>query len=376
MNSIPIFSVKYGLQFPRPDRLNLKSLINTPKLSREDERWISALVSTYGLSLLSPAKKLETNGRSYNWILMTNSGKKILKKYKPSVEAEQIIQEHAILSQLALIQFPVPHLNKNVHGETLTDIGDSRFALFDYMDGYFQYHEQIYFPSQASTFIELAAISLATLHEALRDFIPVGKNPNGFASKEGPRWRGLNWYLEQLAINKQQTQDQLKDNQRPDLDMLLSRGTWIENRLAVLDETLTVAPLDRVIIHGDYGPYNLMFKNGSPVVMIDFELARLDWRLTDLATSMNTFARNRLGFQQKKMHHFLQAYQETSKVETEQLNYLPDVWEYLSLRRLIVCWSRGLETGQKKWLVEALDRMRIIDWITTHKNDIQKLVIR
>jgi Ser/Thr protein kinase RdoA (MazF antagonist) len=111
-------------------------------------------------------------------------------------------------------------------------------------------------------------------------------------------------------------------------------------------------------------------------VMIDFELARLDWRLTDLATSMNTFARNRLGFQQKKMHHFLQAYQETSKVETEQLNYLPDVWEYLSLRRLIVCWSRGLETGQKKWLVEALDRMRIIDWITTHKNDIQKLVIR
>ena len=307
---------------------------------------------------------------------MTNSGKKILKKYKTSVEAEQIIHEHAILSQLALIQFPVPRLNKNVHGGTLTDIGDSQFALFDYLDGYFQYHEQIYFPSRANTFIELAAISLATLHEALSDFIPVGKNPNGFASKEGPRWRGLNWYLEQLAVNRQQTQGQSKGNRRLELDTLVNRGRWIENRLAVLDETLATASLDRVIIHGDYGPYNLMFKNGSPVVMIDFELARLDWRLTDLATSMNTFARNRLGFQQKKMRRFIQAYQGVSNVRAEQLDYLPIVWEYLSLRRLIVCWSRALETGQKKWLVEALDRMQIIDWIATHKNDIQKLVIR
>jgi Ser/Thr protein kinase RdoA (MazF antagonist) len=156
MNSIPIFWVKPGLQLPRPDRLNLKSLLTTHKLSGEDEEWISALVSTYGLSLLKPAKKVETNGRSNNWVLITNNGKKILKRYKPSVEAEQILHEHAILSQLAQIQFPAPRLNKNLHGETLTIIENSRFALFDYLDGYFQYHEQIYFPNQTNTFLELA----------------------------------------------------------------------------------------------------------------------------------------------------------------------------------------------------------------------------
>jgi Ser/Thr protein kinase RdoA (MazF antagonist) len=376
MNSMPIFSVKPGLQFPRPDRLNLKSLFTTDKLSRDDEQRISALVSAYGLSLLNPAKKVETNGRSNNWILITNAGKKILKKYKPSVEAEQILHEHAILTQLALIQFPAPHLNKNLHGETLTDIGNGRFALFDYLDGYFQYHEQIYFPSQTNTFLELAAISLASLHKALHDFTPVGKNPNGFISKEGPRWLGLDWYLEQLAANKQQTQERLKGNPGYELNLIHSRGEWIEKRLTALDEQLTSAPLERVIIHGDYGPYNLLFKHGSPVVIIDFELARLDWRLTDLATSMNMFARTRLGFQQKKMRHFIQAYQNASNVSAEQLDYLPIVWEYLSLRRLIVCWSRALETGQKKWLVEALDRMRMIDWITIHKDDILKLVTR
>lgn len=373
---MPIFWVKPGLQFPRPDRLNLKSLLSNPKLSREDQRWISVLVSAYGLSLLSPARRVEANGRSNNWILNTNAGKKILKKYKASVEAEQILHEHAILSELALIEFPAPRLNKNVHGGTLTDIGDSRFALFDYLDGYFHYHEQIYFPSQTSRFIELAALSLATLHDALRDFTPNGKNPNGFISKEGRRWRDLSWYLERLEGNKQQTQDRLKDNHGHELSVLLSRGTSIEDRLAVLDETLTAAPLDRVIIHGDYGPYNLMFKNGNPVVMIDFELARLDWRLTDLATSMNMFTRNRLGFQQRKMRKFIQAYQSASNVRAEQLNSLPTVWEYMSLRRLIVCWSRALETGQKKWLVEALDRMWIVDWITTHESDILKLVTR
>jgi Ser/Thr protein kinase RdoA (MazF antagonist) len=373
---MPIFWVKPGLQLPRLDHLNFKSLITPNKLSREDEQWIAMIVSVYGVSLLKPVKKVGTDGRSNNWVLITNEGKKILKKYKPSVEAEQILQEHDILSQLAVLQFPAPRLNKNLHGETLTIIENSRFTLFDYLDGYFQYHEQIYFPSQTNTFLEFAARSLASLHEALRDFIPTGKNPNGFISKEGLRWLGLGWYLEQLATNRQRTQDRLKGNSSDELSVIYGRGTWIEDRLTMLDEILTAAPLDRVIIHGDYGPYNLLFKHGSPVVIIDFELARLDWRLTDLATSMNMFTRNRLGFQQNKMRHFIQAYQSASNVGAEQLDYLPAVWEYLSLRRLVVCWSRVLETGQKKWLTEALDRIQMIDWITTHKIDIMKLVIR
>lgn len=376
MNSMPIFWVKPGLQLPRLDRLNLKSLFTTPKLSEEDEQWVSAHTSAYGLSLLRPARRVETDGRSNNWILITNKGKKILKRYKPSVAAEQIIHEHAILSQLELIQFPAPRLNKNLRGETLTDIENSRFALFDYLDGYFHYHEQIYFPSQTNTFLELAALSLASLHEALRDFTPVGKNPNGFISKEDSRWLGLNWYLERLTFNKQQTQESLKSNPGSEFRAVQSRGTWMEDRLSVLEEILMTAPLERVIIHGDYGPYNLLFKHGSPVVMIDFELARLDWRLTDLATSMNMFTRNRLGFQQKKMSRFLQVYQIASNLRAEQLAYLPTVWEYLSIRRLIVCWNRALETGQKKWLAEALDRMQIIDWITIHKDDMLKLVTR
>ena len=376
MNSVPTLWVKPGLQFPRPDRWNLKSLFNGYKLSAVDNQWVSTLITAYGLSLLVPPKNMGTNGRSNNWLLTTNKGTKILKKYKSTVEAEHIRHEHSILSQLALLQFPSPSLNRNLHGETLIEIEKGRFALFDYLDGYFQYHQQIYFPSQTSTFLEFAAISLASLHEALRDFTPVGKNPNGFVSKEGPRWRGLNWYLEQLALNKQKTQGRGKDTLRSELSRINSRGSWIKNRLIELEEMLTTAPLERVIIHGDYGPYNLLFKNGNPVVMIDFELARLDWRLTDLATSMNTFARNRLGFQQKKMRQFIHAYQSTSKISHEQLDYLPIVWEYLSLRRLIVCWSRALETGQKKWLVEARDRMHMINWISIHKDDIRKLVAR
>ena len=176
--------------------------------------------------------------------------------------------------------------------------------------------------------------------------------------------------------SKQQTSQQLKVNPEHELNILHRRGRWIENRLTELEEILTAAPLDRVIIHGDYGPYNLLFKNGSPVVVIDFELARLDWRLTDLAYSMITFTRNRLGFQQKKMRQFIQAYQSASKLEAEQLDYLPLVWEYLSLRRLTVCWRRALDTGQKSWLVEALDRLQMIDWIAVHKDDMLKMITR
>ena len=376
MNSMPIFWSQPGLQLPRPDRLNIKALFSRETLSRDEDGWISALVSTYGLSLLHPARKVETNGRSHNWHLITNGGQKILKMYKSSVEAEHILHEHSILSQLALIQFPAPRINRNLHGETLIESKDRQLALFDYLDDYFHYHERIYFPSQTKAFLTLAAMSLAALHEALPGFTPTGKNPNGFISEEGSRYRGLSWYAGQLAVNAQQSRERSMERSGHELTAIHSRRQWIEDRLTALDEMLMAAPLERVIIHGDYGPYNLLFKNGSPVVIIDFELARLDWRLTDLAASMSTFARNRLGFQQTKMRHFIQVYQRASRVSAEQLDYLPAVWEYLSLRRLIVCWSRALETGQKKWLVEALDRLRMIDWIASHTQSMLKMVAR
>ena len=36
------------------------------------------------------------------------------------------------------------------------------------------------------------------------------------------------------------------------------------------------------MIHGDFGIHNLAFRRDGTVVVFDFELARLEWRLVDL----------------------------------------------------------------------------------------------
>ena len=249
MNSMPIFWHKPGLQLPRPDRLNLKSRFTSSKPGDEDYQWISTLTSTYGISLLCPAQKMGTNGRSQNWIFVTNSGKtlsrSISRRWMLTISSMSIPEIFTCLFSNSRAR---PDKN---HGETLIEIGNSRFALFDYLDGYFQFHEQIYFPSRASTFLALAAVSRPPF---MGPFVisHLLEESNGFLSKHGPRWRDLKWYREQLAVNKIQTFERLKESPQRALTVIHSRAGWIEDRLTELDEILAAAPLERVIIHGDY----------------------------------------------------------------------------------------------------------------------------
>ncbi|HEX2980939.1 MAG TPA: phosphotransferase [Anaerolineaceae bacterium] len=368
MSTIPTFTIRPALQLPRPDRIAWKSLWGYPRsLTSEQALPLASLVERYGLSLTHSVREMGDAGRSHNWLLETGSGKKVLKSYKEAVDREQIIQEHSILAQLADRRFPAPRLVAARGGETWVEEQGAHYALFDYLEGYYQFHKQLFVPNQTRAFLRTAGAALASLHQTLRDFEPTGKNPNGFISVEGPRWRGLEWFLGKLKTS-QETNRRQRDNCSDDVHgELVNRSPWIEERLAQLEESLQHAPLTRVIIHGDYGPYNLLLKPGSPVVILDFELARVDWRLTDLAFSMMTFARNRLGFQLEKFRVFLQGYQETGAIPPEELRYLPLVCEYLSLRRAIVCWFRSLGTEQEKWLSEAIDRLSIVDWIREHQ---------
>ncbi|MHC4159526.1 MAG: phosphotransferase enzyme family protein, partial [Planctomycetota bacterium] len=129
----------------------------------------------------------------------------------------------------------------------------------------------------------------------------------------------------------------------------------------------------RLIIHGDYGPYNLFFKRGVPVVVLDFELARSDWRLTDLAKSLSYFAKNRLGLNIQKMKQFLGAYQTYCPVAADELRFLPTVWQFLTLRRLVVCWSRYCNTGSKNWLLEAQHNLNLNSFLMVNQDRLYNL---
>jgi Ser/Thr protein kinase RdoA (MazF antagonist) len=238
--------------------------------------------------------------------------------------------------------------------------------LFDYLEGYFQYHQYIFNASQTGQFVSLCGQALGVLHRVLEDFEPAGCNPNGFQSRHGPRWRELPWFLGRL--HQVRAFNQISEVWLPlKTSEVWEQGDWLEERLEELDERLTTADLPRLIIHGDYGPYNVFFKRGAPVLILDFELSRLDWRLTDLANALYFFAIGRSGFSFSRFEQFIQGYTDTNPVEGDEFRFLPEVWQYLLLRRIIVCWHRSTEGEGGQWLMEAQRKLKLAHWIDDHR---------
>jgi Ser/Thr protein kinase RdoA (MazF antagonist) len=364
----PIFQTSH-LAVPRPDRLYRRfAFQRRPSAVAAD--LLRHIVGEYGLELRAAGEIPGGPGRSDNLICVTSAGKKMLKRYKQTVEPDAIRHEHSILTYLARVDFPAPRLASTADGETLVSRNGGHYALFDVLEGYFQYHDYFHLPAQTQRFIAASGAALGSLHETLRHFTPEGRNPNGFVARRGERWRSLEWYIARLDHCGLEAPD-LHAEDAPKLRRMLSQHAGsVEETLRLLDGRLRAAAPPCLIVHGDYGPYNLFFKRGAPVVILDFELARLDWRLTDLATALPSFARSRLGFSFRKMNCFLAGYRARCPIELDELMLLPDVWRFLTLRRLIVCWRRFCETRVSRWLDEAQQRLDLARWLIEHQQDL------
>jgi Ser/Thr protein kinase RdoA (MazF antagonist) len=106
------------------------------------------------------------------------------------------------------------------------------------------------------------------------------------------------------------------------------------------------------VIHGDFGPYNLLVRRGHPVVMADFELARNDWRLVDVVTALPRFARSRMGFSRYRAEALLRGYRSVDPEIDAELPYAPSLLEFLQLRFAAVSLERSTTDGGRS-LVRA-----------------------
>ena len=362
----PILHLSPFRSLPRPDRF-YANLASRKELVGDDEQVLEAILPEYDLRALKTSAAPGVGGRSDRFILNTTTGLKFLKRYKRTYEAEAVVHEHSIINYLADVNFPAPRLAHTVSGDTMVRRNGRSYALFDYLEGYFQYHNYLFLPSQTRQFISAAGEALGALHYTLKTFTPVGTNPNGFVSRTGGRCRELTWFTDKIKWCRKQIPRLQADGEHFMGNMLADNNLWVEQRLQSLDATLETAGLPRLIIHGDYGPYNLMFKRGAPVVIVDYELARLDWPLTDLAKSLSTFAQSRFGFNFNKAALFLQAYQKSGSVGRGEQRQLPTVWQFLTLRRLVVCWDRYCRTQDKRWQLESKRRLELFHWLEDKK---------
>jgi Ser/Thr protein kinase RdoA (MazF antagonist) len=96
-------------------------------------------------------------------------------------------------------------------------------------------------------------------------------------------------------------------------------------------------------------------------VVVDFELARLDWRMVDLAIVLPRIAAGGIGFDMERARQFLAAYRQRSETTQVELRRIPDVLAYLSMDRAVVAWGRERDGIPGDWGAEARQRVMLAE---------------
>jgi Ser/Thr protein kinase RdoA (MazF antagonist) len=213
----------------------------------------------------------------------------------------------------------------------------------------------------------VAGQTLATLHQQLRGFLPDGGHHLGFKSYVEDRHRHLAWHkvkIEELEARSSRLDD---PQDRAHADWLVEKSQFIFEELQRLDELLSGAALPRLIIHGDYGFHNIIFRASGLATPVDFELARLEWRLSDLVSCLTKFRFGNGAYDFESLQRFMGAYQSVFPLSDLEWGLFPQVWRFYKLMGAVQYWSSYFETGgPARKLVSARDAIDQADWANSH----------
>jgi len=341
----------------RPDRALARLRIR--RSGAIPRRQLNEVLDRYGLAASGRAHTLSAPGaRGATVRLMTSGGDVVVKRYKDGVEPSALAIEQAVLSALAEKEFFVPRLRRTSDGSTSVTLDGTSFAISDAIRGYRHPHELMMAPADRRQLESIAGRLLAELHVSLEDVDVPPSATLGFAPGKGQRVRDVDWYTTRLA----------------DAPAPRRVRAWVHASLWQLWETLEAERLPITIIHGDYGPYNLLVRAGSVPIIVDFELARRDWRLVDLASGIAWFARRRRSFDFAAARRFLDAYRIASGASGDELARIPEVAAFLTLQRAVIAWSRAQKASLLDWDATARERILVAEDLLAGRHALNAVV--
>ncbi len=355
LSSVPIIHI------PRPGSwsLNRNAARRSPDI---DQSTLDRLLSLYRLQLEADPRNMPNARRNQNLTALTTRGKVVVKRYRADWKSETIDFEHSILNRLAETGFPAPRLIPTPDGNTRVQVDGRTYCLFGFLPGR-NYSGSFLLRPQRVRMMATAGATLARLHRQLQGFLPSGRHHLGFADYSGERWRGSAWFREQLAeldLRSRQLADPL---QRSLSDWLISRQQAVLADIAGIGGKLAGAPLTRLIIHGDYGLHNLLYQSLDRAVPVDFELARIEWRLSDLVSVVGKFRFTSGSYDLDSITRFLRAYHSEFPIPAEEWQWMPRVWKYYKLTKAVQYWLSFFETnGPARKLESARDEILQADW--------------
>jgi Ser/Thr protein kinase RdoA (MazF antagonist) len=358
---------------PRYSRIN--QYINS-RISRLqiEEGTIRQIAKEFDLVLRGKPVNLPFGRRGSNVSIVTSNGKKVIRRYRQKWKISTINYEHSILSKLADLDFPAPRLNRTSDSRSLITVNGDHYALFDFAGGK-NYSSTYLIRSQRLMLLENAAKTLADLHRSMDRFVPEGQHHLGFHGLSGDYIRDLEWQQQKLCELSEKSQELLASDDGPILEWLISKHENVMELLIHLDRELHGCNLHRVVIHGDYGLHNILFHESGKITPLDFELARIEWRLTDFLISFLRFRKRNGGFDFGLIERFIRSYHLRNPIDPHEWSLFPKVWQYNLLQFSIQYWNSYFEGAKNPVRLElARDTILQSGWGLEQSNRLVNLI--
>lgn len=370
-NNSPFITTKKIIAFPRPGRLKDQFKSQTRSLDI-DQELIDFILARYGLELVGRSRNLPNARRNTNLIIDTTTGKKVLKNYRTDWKQSTIKFEHSILHRLAEVDFPAPRLVLTQTGSSWIHKDGHNYCLFDFIPGT-NYSSSFLFRSHRVRMMATAGRTLAALHQQLIGFQPEGHHHQGFKSLDQERIRNKSWNERKIEELIQLSRKISEPQDKQLADWLVHRSDEILRNLIELGQELEQAGLERLIIHGDYGLHNLIYTDLDHAVPVDYELARIEWRMSELVSIISKFRYKDGRFDFVSMVQFLHAYQREFPISNEEWDIFPKVWKYYKMMKAVQYWMSYFETnGPVRKLYSSRDEIDFSDWALENPNRISE----
>lgn len=259
------------------------------------------VLSNYDLGVVAAVQEFRRGSRrSPKLLVKCDHGLLILKRLAPGRDdAPRIAFAHEVQRVLIGAGFPLPRLASTRAGRTLLSLGGRSYELFECVVG------QAYDSSPEATLD--AGATLARFHSILAARPPAGQPPTG-------SYHRLPAVLANLAF----IPHRLGDESLVGVVQGLSEGY---TRAADQADAVGLAGWPMQIIHGDWHPGNLLFKGQRVASVIDYDTARLQPRIVDIANGALQFSLTRTaddpaawpdGPDEPRLKRFVQGYDSSS----------------------------------------------------------------
>lgn len=265
---------------------------------------------------------------SLNFIVTTLQGKFVFRRHHLS--GADVAYEYQVLDHLQQRGFPTPRMLTNQAGQAWSVIDGSLYSAYEFIEGYCPTNF-LWWPSQREMIAQCGR-TLGEYHQSVADLVPTGYKWNGYRPAEHKRWRDGDWFRQVLKdvrslLQKPAVTSPLDDFVRDHLDALdkmLKLESVVEER----------SDLSKLVIHGDYAPWNVLFRPGQPPVVLDFNEARLDLKIYDIMLATFRFAWSDHYPNQDRLLAFQAGYSQTGQLHKSDINLAGSVFQWIMARSL------------------------------------------